>query len=81
MAEKLAVVAFVHREKGTYIEGEFVVESATAWQIAVGGKVQAILKEEWVSTAPRQANGFDDIFGGMFGGSPFDGPNLRGRGA
>jgi hypothetical protein len=66
---KFPVKKFRHNASGTTVEGELVLESHTAWQVAVGGKVQLLEKTDWSLVA---ANGFEDIFS-MFGGGRFGG--------
>lgn len=61
MATKYQTVTMVN-SKGHTVSGEFVCETSNAWQVAVGGKVQLLMKDEWTSRANAP---FD--FGGLFG--------------
>ena len=51
---------FRHSTVGSVVEGELVLESHTAWQVAVGGKVQVLEKTEWSIDA---GDSFNDLFG------------------
>ncbi len=73
MSTTFPVKKFIHVATNTRLEGELVLESSLAYQVAVGGRVQVLQKTEWSEqrdyftqgTPPR--GGFEDIFS-MFGG-------------
>jgi hypothetical protein len=71
--QTFAKVAFKHNATGAILQGEFVVESSVAWQVAVDGKVRLVMKNEWTSIAVPSSGGFEDIFGSPFGGGLFGG--------
>jgi hypothetical protein len=68
MSKKFPVKKFVHVATGSRLEGEVVLESSTAWQVAVAGKVQVLNKNEWSETfagftpGSSQKGGFEDLF-------------------
>lgn len=65
--EKFAKVAFKSNKTGATIQGEFVVGSSNAYQVAVDGKVRVLDNQEWIPTALPSSQGspFDNLFGGM----------------
>lgn len=72
MGTKFPVKKFLHVATGHRMEGEVVLESTLAWQVAVAGKVQVLQKAEWsedrnVSQPGSNKGGFEDVFS-MFGG-------------
>ena len=74
MSTTFPVKKFIHVATNNRLEGEVVLESSLAYQVAVGGKIQVLQKNEW-----SLDGGFEDIFsqfgrrpdngfGGLFGG-------------
>ena len=53
--------SYIHKATGARVTGDLVVETSTAWQVAVTGKVRLILKSEWDMAQPLMG-GFEDIF-------------------
>lgn len=66
MSTRFPVKKFCHVSSGATVEGEVILESSTAWQVAVTGSVRILDKSEFQEVSGLGM--FNDLFKDFFGG-------------